>query len=112
MPVLGVSYWRVRRPPRSTLFPYTTLFRSTVAGIVGDGQCCAPRAGDRRGKGHVDGASPVGGQSRGAEGTIVGLPKVSGIGPGQADASNGQRCAGGVRERHDLSRARGAHILV
>src|SRR5256885_7708063 len=26
----------IRRPPRSTLFPYTTLFRSTVsAGVVG-----------------------------------------------------------------------------
>src|SRR2546426_8698755 len=24
----------IRRPPRSTLFPYTTLFRSTVARIV------------------------------------------------------------------------------
>src|SRR3712207_8863197 len=24
----------IRRPPRSTLFPYTTLFRSEVAGIV------------------------------------------------------------------------------
>src|SRR5256885_7919493 len=24
----------IRRPPRSTLFPYTTLFRSTVAGYV------------------------------------------------------------------------------
>src|SRR2546430_7971608 len=23
----------IRRPPRSTLFPYTTLFRSTAAGI-------------------------------------------------------------------------------
>src|SRR5256885_11305152 len=23
----------IRRPPRSTLFPYTTLFRSTLAGI-------------------------------------------------------------------------------
>src|SRR5205085_8108395 len=28
----------VRRPPRSTLFPYTTLFRSEVA-IPGAGQC-------------------------------------------------------------------------
>src|SRR2546428_6619459 len=33
----------IRRPPRSTLFPYTTLFRSLVAGcsrgrIVHDGQ--------------------------------------------------------------------------
>src|SRR2546430_10508372 len=25
----------IRRPPRSTLFPYTTLFRSGAAGIVG-----------------------------------------------------------------------------
>src|SRR5947199_2470760 len=25
----------LRRPPRSTLFPYTTLFRSTVWGIMG-----------------------------------------------------------------------------
>src|SRR2546429_7609862 len=26
----------IRRPPRSTLFPYTTLFRSIVAAIRGD----------------------------------------------------------------------------
>src|SRR2546427_5219835 len=26
----------IRRPPRSTLFPYTTLFRSVDAGAVGD----------------------------------------------------------------------------
>src|SRR2546422_3303794 len=25
----------IRRPPRSTLFPYTTLFRSTPAGLPG-----------------------------------------------------------------------------
>src|SRR2546426_8565327 len=25
----------IRRPPRSTLFPYTTLFRSHMCGIVG-----------------------------------------------------------------------------
>src|SRR3712207_8516367 len=25
----------IRRPPRSTLFPYTTLFRSRLAGAVG-----------------------------------------------------------------------------
>src|SRR3712207_8433700 len=25
----------IRRPPRSTLFPYTTLFRSTVAALSG-----------------------------------------------------------------------------
>src|SRR3712207_7182959 len=27
----------IRRPPRSTLFPYTTLFRSTVRRVVGAG---------------------------------------------------------------------------
>src|SRR3712207_6947972 len=26
----------IRRPPRSTLFPYTTLFRSFVAGVLED----------------------------------------------------------------------------
>src|SRR3712207_7484265 len=26
----------IRRPPRSTLFPYTTLFRSLVGGVVDD----------------------------------------------------------------------------
>src|SRR3712207_7257078 len=28
----------IRRPPRSTLFPYTTLFRSDAGGDVGDGR--------------------------------------------------------------------------
>src|SRR2546421_5145296 len=26
----------IRRPPRSTLFPYTTLFRSSLAGLLGN----------------------------------------------------------------------------
>src|SRR5258708_14783477 len=30
----------IRRPPRSTLFPYTTLFRSTIANV------CATRSSD------------------------------------------------------------------
>src|SRR3712207_8405109 len=34
----------IRRPPRSTLFPYTTLFRSRPAGIYGGGVA----AGDLR----------------------------------------------------------------
>src|SRR3712207_8044560 len=29
-----------RRPPRSTLFPYTTLFRSVHCGRAGSGYCC------------------------------------------------------------------------
>src|SRR2546429_4701653 len=45
----------IRRPPRSTLFPYTTLFRSEVCGLEsreicstedsGD-SCCSTRSGD------------------------------------------------------------------
>src|SRR5260370_22941429 len=37
----------IRRPPRSTLFPYTTLFRSVVAeGPVPDGALMRPSAED------------------------------------------------------------------
>src|SRR5258707_6823529 len=38
----------IRRPPRSTLFPYTTLFRSPNLPIViggADSQCCTVGAG-------------------------------------------------------------------
>src|SRR3712207_7479586 len=38
----------IRRPPRSTLFPYTTLFRSTMAekvGFIGLGVMGRPMAG-------------------------------------------------------------------
>src|SRR3712207_7057302 len=35
----------IRRPPRSTLFPYTTLFRSQAATVLGfaDGSAIEPR---------------------------------------------------------------------
>src|SRR2546421_5565913 len=33
----------IRRPPRSTLFPYTTLFRSQIAGTRPEGEGRAPR---------------------------------------------------------------------
>src|SRR2546430_14720416 len=32
----------IRRPPRSTLFPYTTLFRSLPAGVMSVGAVCWP----------------------------------------------------------------------
>src|SRR2546422_10953874 len=53
----------IRRPPRSTLFPYTTLFRShageRAGGDVGDQQCGGghgerQRAGERGGGGDGD----------------------------------------------------------
>src|SRR2546421_7702920 len=36
----------IRRPPRSTLFPYTTLFRSLLAGIHGVGEAVVDHAAD------------------------------------------------------------------
>src|SRR3712207_6962412 len=46
----------IRRPPRSTLFPYTTLFRSFVAREAGDGL----PAGHGRGQARADpGQQPV-----------------------------------------------------
>src|SRR5687768_18013280 len=35
----------IRRPPRSTLFPYTTLFRSPGGAGASDGPCAADPAG-------------------------------------------------------------------
>src|SRR5258708_30625578 len=34
----------IRRPPRSTLFPYTTLFRSTSTGVASSRITCAAAA--------------------------------------------------------------------
>src|SRR3990170_7818079 len=43
----------IRRPPRSTLFPYTTLFRSSIPGTGGNpsvilAQCIIPDIEDRK----------------------------------------------------------------
>src|SRR2546429_5402102 len=50
----------IRRPPRSTLFPYTTLFRSSegMDGRVAAGNC-EGRGGGRRGLGRSDLAGGV-----------------------------------------------------
>src|SRR3712207_7043502 len=56
----------IRRPPRSTLFPYTTLFRSTA--LAGPGQAVdgqrggelAPHAGGQGGRGVRSGVLLVG----------------------------------------------------
>src|SRR3712207_8224110 len=47
----------IRRPPRSTLFPYTTLFRSLVSSLHADLLCSTPRSlenvGSRRSEEHT-----------------------------------------------------------
>src|SRR5256885_9516103 len=59
----------IRRPPRSTLFPYTTLFRSRLPRAGGDRGVArgAPPAGDlplRRGQGGGGGADRGGAPPR------------------------------------------------
>src|SRR2546422_7157322 len=43
----------IRRPPRSTLFPYTTLFRSAIADIAPVGITILHYAGDQHRARHV-----------------------------------------------------------
>src|SRR5256885_7329972 len=50
----------IRRPPRSTLFPYTTLFRSLVRAR---GRHCQPRGAGRRLPGAAELAHAVAGRS-------------------------------------------------
>src|SRR2546430_4219812 len=40
-----IFFLMIRRPPRSTLFPYTTLFRSRLPPVAGDGEGGAELAG-------------------------------------------------------------------
>src|SRR5687768_17754085 len=42
--LLVVFFLMIRRPPRSTLFPYTTLFRSRSAGNKAEAAARSPRA--------------------------------------------------------------------
>src|SRR3712207_9586667 len=46
----------IRRPPRSTLFPYTTLFRSFFAGTVSQGAAGLKKHGLPANSGAVHGA--------------------------------------------------------
>src|SRR5687768_17967026 len=45
---LFIFFSMIRRPPRSTLFPYTTLFRSRARHIAGRPGAQARRASDHR----------------------------------------------------------------
>src|SRR3712207_8377399 len=59
----------IRRPPRSTLFPYTTLFRSR-------GRVAAPARTDRRGPGE----SAHAGRDMGAHGVLVPVQRARRVG--------------------------------
>src|SRR5438067_9420970 len=63
----------LRRPPSSTLFPYTTLFRSRGAGAVALAGRPAPQGATARGAAGEDRGVTAGGCAR-AAGNARGLP--------------------------------------
>src|ERR1043166_6557144 len=64
----------IRRPPRSTLFPYTTLFRSVRLGRGGRG---APRSGGIRQDRQAGYAAAAGRGGAGAGGVAPGDPRAA-----------------------------------
>src|SRR5260370_14933187 len=67
----------IRRPPRSTLFPYTTLFRSRLWAVWAPAPVASARAGAASGRGVVVVGSPqVGGAVLRAGVAVVGIPQV------------------------------------
>src|SRR3712207_8990788 len=84
----------IRRPPRSTLFPYTTLFRSRVRhrrGVrdgPGNGASLAAPTG-----GHGAGRGCLGGDGEGGEGAFRG--GAAGEGGASGSSPSGGRGAGG-----------------
>src|SRR2546422_5396948 len=56
-----VFFLMIRRPPRSTLFPYTTLFRSRSSGALGSdaSRSVLPNRAPRAPCGMVDGLGPT-----------------------------------------------------
>src|SRR5690606_41644962 len=47
-PTCFFFFFTIRRPPRSTLFPYTTLFRSCLRRRRSSRRCCHLRTTDKR----------------------------------------------------------------
>src|SRR3712207_7958815 len=66
--VMKFFFLMIRRPPRSTLFPYTALFRSDVRGAAGACGARGARAG--RGARRGGGAVGAGGALRSAVGGV------------------------------------------
>src|SRR2546429_6780024 len=72
----------IRRPPRSTLFPYTTLFRSVRKPRPGHAQVSAEQSGARLsvfsaqfGLPPIEKEVPVGQEIKKYDELVVGLPK-------------------------------------
>src|SRR2546426_4437921 len=101
----------IRRPPRSTLSPYTTLFRSRRAAGVQPGLCLGARGGRDRGRGAGAGRAghrrPHGGEARVRR---DGAPRArSRRGGGAADRERG---GGGRRSEEHTSELQSPCNLV
>src|SRR2546422_10910990 len=84
----------IRRPPRSTLFPYTTLFRSPGACRSGRQRCGAGRT-DGRGVHAARGVRGGGSGSAGLERGVLGA-RTAQQGGGSSRAGVGRRWVGAV----------------
>src|SRR3712207_7828943 len=94
----------IRRPPRSTLFPYTTLFRSVPlqphrvrAGVQEEAQAVAPRpvgllAARAEHLGHRLGAHDPSGEQRVPEGAQIGDRKSTRLNSSHANISYAVFC--------------------
>src|SRR2546426_12028537 len=93
----------IRRPPRSTLFPYTTLFRSPASASVPVGQAVQLSAVTKDSAGTVlTGRTVTWASSNGGIASVNGSGLVTGVAGGAAastPASGGGRGAGG-EHRH------------
>src|SRR3712207_8993432 len=88
----------IRRPPRSTLFPYTTLFRSVehagaalLVGVAAGGDDGAQRVGHAALGGHVV-DEPVHPGAQGAVGRLVGDRKSTRLNSSHANISYAVFC--------------------
>src|SRR3712207_7311161 len=89
----------IRRPPRSTLFPYTTLFRSRLRADVAD-----PRAAHPPGEGDVEHLHLAGAQRAGRRG----LPDLA----RPARHRRARRAAGPARSEEHTSELQSRQYLV
>src|SRR2546430_15595199 len=85
---LDFFFLMIRRPPRSTLFPYTTLFRSRAGYGAEDprgrseaGGCCDRRGIDRAAAGHTPGHGDA------ADRVVVGVGHLDAVRRGEGGAN-------------------------
>src|SRR5258707_12448060 len=89
-PVISFFFLMIRRPPRSTLFPYTTLFRSGVPLARVHAVEAAEKLVAARLRRHLLGGEHVGGQRR--EDSAVGDRKSTRLNSSHANISYAVFC--------------------